>query len=105
MAADRFVALALLFIAAGAASTTLSALLAANGALTSRLIEMTIGTTVFCASLGLAFQRFGLVAAAAALAVSWIAYRGFPHSRRIEQVGAWTSAAAFLAFLSILPQA
>lgn len=100
---DQAALLMLLLLAAGTASVCLAMLLVARPAGTRLdLIETTIGTSIFCASVGIAFQRYGVIAGVAALAIAWmvnrvLTIRGRP---QIERLCAWASAAAFLIYLA-----
>jgi hypothetical protein len=95
--------LGLLMLAAGAASVSLTQLLlAAPSGFSLDAIETTIGTTVVCASVGLAFQRFGMVAGIGTIAIAVLANRAFSicDRRGAERFCAWSSAAALLAYIS-----
>jgi len=100
---DQIVLLALLLLAAGTASLCLGMFLSERPATGSlALLEMTVGTSVFCASVGLIFQRYGIVAGIGALILSALSNRVFSGGRhpRIERALTWASAAAFLAYLA-----
>jgi hypothetical protein len=100
---DQIVLLALLLLAASSASLCLGMFLSERPA-TGRLavLEMTVGTSVFCASVGLIFQHYGMLAGIGALIISAVSNRAFSGGRhpRIERTLTWTSAAAFLAYLA-----
>jgi hypothetical protein len=100
---DQIVLLALLLLAAGSASLCLGMFLNERPA-TARLalLEMTVGTSVFCASVGLVFQRYGIFAGIGALIVSVASNRVFSGGRHpwIERASTWASAAALLAYLA-----
>jgi hypothetical protein len=100
---DQIVLLALLLLAAGSASLCLGTFLTekpAAGPLA--LLEMTVGTSIFCASVGLIFQRYGILAGIGALIVAAASNRAFSGGRhpRIERAMTWASAAAFLTYLA-----
>jgi hypothetical protein len=100
---DQVAVLALLILAAGAGSVSLTPLLVAAPAGHSlAVVETTIGTTAVCASVGLAFQRYGVVAALAMIAIALVVNRALStrDHPNIERVCAWSSAAALLAFIA-----
>ena len=95
--------LAIIVVAAGAASASLTPLLAGpHPSRTLELVETSVGTTVFCASIGLIFHRYGVAAGAGGLLAAWLANRGLASldSARMDRVCAWASAAALLFYLS-----
>ena len=95
--------LAIVVVAAGAASVSLTPLFA--GSHPSRMLELvetSVGTTVFCASIGLIFHRYGAPAGIGSLVAAWLANRGLASldSARMDRLCAWASAAALLFYLS-----
>lgn len=95
--------LAIVVVAAGAASVSLTPLFA--GSHPSRrleVVETSVGTTVFCASIGLIFHRYGAPAGIGSLVAAWLANRGLASldSARMDRLCAWVSAAALLFYLS-----
>lgn len=93
----------LVVLAAGAASASLTPLLAGvPPGRTLELVEVTVGTTVFCTSIGLIFHRYGAIAGMGALATAWLVNRGLASLDRsyADRVCAWASAAALLVYLS-----
>jgi hypothetical protein len=100
---DQIALLALLLFAGGTASVALTPLLlAAPSGLTLAAVETTIGTTVVCTSIGIAFQRYGLVAGVGAIAIAFLVNRAVSvsHHRHAERLCAWGSAAALLAYIA-----
>lgn len=103
MVLDQIALLALLLLSAGSASLCFGAFLSerpSGGVLA--LVELTVGISVFCASIGLTFQRYGILVGIAALVLSALSNRAFSGGRHpeIERVLTWASAAAFLAYLA-----
>jgi hypothetical protein len=95
--------LAVVVMAASAASISLTPLLAgAHPSRTLDLVETSVGTTVFCASIGLIFHRYGVAAGFGSLLGAWIANRVLTSldSDRMDRISAWASAAALLFYLS-----
>lgn len=95
--------LAIVVMAAGAASVSLTPLLAGHSSSrTLELVETSVGTTVFCASIGLIFHRYGIAAGVGSLMAAWVANRSLAslESARMDRICAWASAAALLFYLS-----
>lgn len=95
--------LAIVVVAAGAASVSLTPLFVGpHPSRTLELVETSVGTTVFCASIGLIFHRYGATAGIGSLLAAWLANRGLASldSGRMDRVCAWASAAALLFYLS-----
>lgn len=96
---------AIVLAAAGAAAASLTPMFAGiQETDRTQLIEVTIGTTVFCTSTALIFYHYGAIAGVIALIVAWLVNRGIALIERspIDRICAWASAAALLLYISRL---
>jgi hypothetical protein len=96
---------AIVLVAAGTAAASLTPMFVGiRETDRAQLIEVTIGTTVFCTSTALIFYHYGTVAGACALIVAWLVNRSFALIERlpVDRICAWASAGALLLYISRL---
>lgn len=103
MTVNPLALLPLLMLAAASAALSVTALsLAMPQGVRLDVVEVTLAVTALCVSIGLAFDRYGIVAGIGVIAVALLAHGGL-RSRitpRIERMAAWASTAALLAYIS-----
>lgn len=96
---------AIVLLAAGTAAVSLTPMFAGIQE-TDRvqLIEVTVSTSVFCASTALIFYHYGAIAGVCALIVAWLVNRGIALLERspVDRICAWASAGALLLYISRL---
>ena len=96
---------AIVLVAAGTAAASLTPMFAGiRETDQAQLVEVTVGTTVFCTSTALIFYHYGPMAGACALIIAWLVNRGIAFLERspIDRVCAWASAGALLLYISSL---
>ena len=96
---------AIVLLAAGTAAASLTPMFAGiRETDRAQLVEVTVGTSVFCASTALIFYHYGPIAGICALAIAWFANRGIAFLERapIDRICAWASAGALLLYISSL---
>jgi hypothetical protein len=95
----------IVLLAAGTAAASLTPIFAGiRETDRAQLIEVTIGTSVFCGSMALIFHHYGVIAGFCALILAWLANRGIAWLQRgpAGRICAWASAGALLLYISRL---
>ena len=96
---------AIVLMAAGAAAASLTPMFAGiHETDRAQLVEVTVGTSVFCASTALIFYHYGAIAGLCSLIVAWLVNRGIALLERspAARICAWASAGALLLYISRL---
>lgn len=95
----------IVLVAAGTAAASLTPMFAGiQETDKAQLVDVTVGTSVFCASTALIFHHYGPMAGACALIIAWLVNRGIAFLERspIDRICAWGSAGALLLYISSL---